>query len=255
LAKIADAAQLPLAAPLSGPATPHHLGHRARLRSRLLEAGTDALHDYELLELMLTPADPRGDLKPLAKALLERFGDIPGLIAASAAELRAVEVAVETPRGKVRKRLNDTAIAVLHAQRAIVLRLLGAELRKREILSSWKQVLAYLKAAMAHERREQFRILFLDRKNQLLRDEVQQRGTVDHAPVYPREVMKRALELGATAIILVHNHPSGDTTPSRADIDMTREIQKAGAALGVTVHDHVIIGAGGHASLRSLGLM
>jgi DNA repair protein RadC len=189
-------------------AAPHYVGHRARLRARLLEAGAAALHDHELLELMLTPADPRGDTKPLAKELLRRFGDLPRLMAASADELRQVEIVVETPRGRITKRLNDSAIAVLQAQRAVALRLLRDDLKKREVLSSGKQVLAYIRAAMAHERNEQFRILFLDKKNQLLRDEVQQRGTVDHAPVYPREVVKRALELGASAIILVHNHPT-----------------------------------------------
>ena len=236
-------------------AKPHYHGHRARLRQRLLDGGTDALPDYELLELMLTPADPRGDTKPLAKALLKQFGDLPRLIAAPIEDLRKVEIVVETARGPVTRRLNDAAIAVLQIQRAIALRLLRQELRERAVLSSWKQVLAYVRAAMAHERTEQFRILFLDKKNQLIKDEVQQRGTVDHAPVYPREVVKRALELDASALILVHNHPSGDPTPSRSDIDMTKEIQKAAAALGVLVHDHLIIGADGHASLKGLGLM
>jgi len=236
-------------------AKPHYHGHRARLRQRLLDGGTDALPDYELLELMLTPADPRGDTKPLAKALLKQFGDLPRLIAAPIEDLRKVEIVVETARGPVTRRLNDAAIAVLQIQRAIALRLLRQELRERAVLSSWKQVLAYVRAAMAHERTEQFRILFLDKKNQLIKDEVQQRGTVDHAPVYPREVVKRALELDASALILVHNHPSGDPTPSRSDIDMTKEIQKAAAALGVLVHDHLIVGADGHASLKGLGLM
>ncbi|MCW5772268.1 MAG: DNA repair protein RadC [Rhodospirillaceae bacterium] len=248
-------ALLPFAPTADDKETPHHVGHRARLRQRLFEAGPSALHDYELLELMLTPADPRGDTKPLAKALLAHFGDLPRLMAATVDDLRKVETVAQTPRGPVTKRLNDPAIAVLLAQRAIVLRLLRDDLKKREVLSSGKQVIAYLRAAMAHERTEQFRILFLDKKNQLLRDEVQQRGTVDHAPVYPREVVKRALELGATALILVHNHPSGDPTPSRADIEMTKDIQKAAATLGVAVHDHFVIGTDGHASLRSLGLM
>jgi DNA repair protein RadC len=234
---------------------PHYHGHRARLRERLLAGGTDALQDYELLELMLTPADPRGDTKPLAKALLQRFGNLPRLVAAPLEELRKVEIVVDTARGPVTRRLNDAAIAVLQIQRAIAVRLLREELRERDVLSSWKQVVAYVRGAMAHERAEQFRILFLDKRNQLIKDEVQQRGTVDHAPVYPREVVKRALELNASAIILVHNHPSGDPTPSRSDIDMTKAVQKAAATVGVLVHDHVIIGADGHASLKGLGLM
>ena len=253
--KPSEAAREAEAAEAAPAAKPHYHGHRARLRQRLLDGGTDSLPDYELLELMLTPADPRGDTKPLAKALLKQFGNLARLVAAPIEDLRKVEIVVETARGPVTRRLNDAAIAVLQVQRAIALRLLRQELRERAVLSSWKQVLAYVRAAMAHERTEQFRILFLDKKNQLIKDEVQQRGTVDHAPVYPREVVKRALELNASALILVHNHPSGDPTPSRSDIDMTKEIQKAAAALGVLVHDHLIIGADGHASLKGLGLM
>ena len=153
------------------------------------------------------------------------------------------------------KRLGDPAIAALKAAQAVAQLFLREEVKKQQVLSTGKDVIAYLRATMAHERTEQFRILFLDKKNILLRDEVQQRGTVDHAPVYPREVVKRALELGASALILVHNHPSGDPTPSRADIDMTRDVQKAAAALGLAVHDHIVIGRRGHASLRTLGLM
>jgi DNA repair protein RadC len=236
-------------------AKPHYHGHRARLRDRLLKGGTDSLQDYELLELMLTPANPRADTKPLAKALLERFESLPKLLATPLEDLRRFETVVPTARGPIRQRLNDAAIAVLQIQRALALRLQREELRERDVLSSSRQVLAYVRGAMAHERTEQFRILFLDKKNQLIKDEVQQRGTVDHAPVYPREVVKRALELNASAIILVHNHPSGDPTPSRSDIDMTKAVQKAAATVGVLVHDHVIIGTDGHASLKGLGLM
>jgi DNA repair protein RadC len=151
--------------------------------------------------------------------------------------------------------MGEVSAVQIKATHAVVARMLREEVKKQPALSSWKQVISYVRAAMAHERTEQFRILFLDKKNILLRDEVQQRGTVDHAPVYPREVVKRALELGASALILVHNHPSGDPTPSRADIDMTKDVQKAAAALGLAVHDHIVIGRRGHASLRTLGLM
>jgi DNA repair protein RadC len=250
-------AMLPIGAEPAPPkAKPHHLGHRGRLQERLLESGSGALKDYELLELLLAPGDPLGDTKPLAKALLERYaGDLARAIAAPPEELRKISVEVEA-RGKTRrKRLGDPAIAALKAAQALAQRLLLDEAKKQPVLSSWKQVIAYVRAAMAHERTEQFRILFLDKKNILLRDEVQQRGTVDHAPVYPREVVKRALELGASALILVHNHPSGDPTPSKADIEMTKDVQKAAAALGLLVHDHIVIGRDGHASLRTLGLM
>jgi DNA repair protein RadC len=243
------------AAAAEAAAKPHFHGHRARLRERLLKGGAEALQDYELLELMLTPADPRGDTKPLAKALLARFGGLAQLMAATVEDLRRVEIKVDTARGRVTKRLNDAAIAVLQIQRAVSLALLRDDLGNQNVLSSWKQVVAYVRGAMAHERTEQFRILFLDKKNQLIRDEVQQRGTVDHAPVYPREVVKRALELGASALILVHNHPSGDPTPSASDVEMTRAIQKAAAAIGVLVHDHLVVGTRGHASLKGLGLM
>lgn len=238
------------------PPKPHYRGHRGRVQERLLNAGAGALLDYELLELLLAPGDPLGDTKPLAKALLDRFeGNLARAITAPLEELRKVSVEVEVRGQKRRKRLGDPAIAALKAAQALAHLLLRDEVKKEPVLSSWKQVIAYIRAAMAHERNEQFRILFLDKKNKLLRDEVQQRGTVDHAPVYPREVVKRALELGASALILVHNHPSGDPTPSRSDIEMTKDVQKAAAALGLAVHDHIVIGRDGHASLRTLGLM
>jgi DNA repair protein RadC len=225
------------------PPKPHYHGHRERLRQRLLRGGTEPLEDYELLELVLQAAQTRRDTKPIAKALLARFGSLGGVLGAPPEELRAVAG------------MGDVSAVQIKATHAVVARMLREEVKKQPVLSSWKQVIDYVRAAMAHERTEQFRILFLDKKNILLRDEVQQRGTVDHAPVYPREVVKRALELGASALILVHNHPSGDPTPSRADIDMTKDVQKAAAALGLAVHDHIVIGRRGHASLKTLGLM
>jgi DNA repair protein RadC len=236
----ADAA----AAAESGAAeTPHYHGHRRRLRQRLLKGGTDPMQDYELLELVLQAAQTRRDTKPIAKALLERFKSLGGVLAAAPEALRAVPG------------MGEVSAVQIKATHAVVTRMLREEVEKQPVLSSWKQVIAYIRAAMAHERNEQFRILFLDKKNNLLADEVQQRGTVDHAPVYPREVVKRALEIGASALILVHNHPSGDPTPSRADVEMTKDVQKAAAALGLLVHDHIVIGRDGHASLRTLGLM
>jgi DNA repair protein RadC len=221
---------------------PHFLGHRQRLRKRVLDAGAAALPDYELLEFILFGAQPRGDMKPVAKRLMERFGGF--------AE------AISAPREALISELQigEAAVATLAVVREAALRLLKAELKDRPVLGSWQKVLDYCTASMAYATIEEFRLLFLDRKNQLLADEAQQRGTVDHTPVYTREVVKRALELGASAIIMVHNHPSGDPTPSKADIEVTREVAKAAALLGVTLHDHLIIGKGRHTSLRSLGL-
>ncbi len=222
---------------------PHFAGHRDRLRQRFLKAGPDGLADYEMLELLLFQAIPRRDVKPLAKNLIQRFGSFAAVLSATPRELS------ETGE------LGDGAIAVIKIVQAAALHLAKAEVLNRPILSSWQQLLDYCRSAMAREKTEQFRLLFLDRKNGLLADEVQQRGTVDHTPVYPREVVKRALELGATALILVHNHPSGDPTPSRADINMTKEVVKAAAALGIAVHDHLIIGSNRECSFRSLGLL
>ena len=207
-----------------------------------MQGGADALPDYELLELLLFSAIPRRDLKPLAKQLIRRFRDFAGVLSASAADLEA-------------EGLKENAVALIKVVQAGALRLGKAQVLDRPVLSSWAALIDYLRAAMAHESTEQFRLLFLDRKNALIAEEVQTRGTVDHAPVYPREVVKRALELGATALILVHNHPSGDPTPSKADIEMTREIARAAGPLGVTVHDHIVIGRGEPASFRALGLM
>lgn len=218
-------------------------GHRQRLRDRFLKGGADAMPDYELLELILFRAIPRRDTKDLAKRLIARFGSFAEVVTASEARLKEVQGA------------GASVVTELKLIRAASLRLLKSELRDRPLLSSWNQVIDYLRSAQGFEEREQFRILFLDKKNRLLADEVQGQGTVDHTPVYVREVVKRALELSSTAIILVHNHPSGDPTPSRADIDMTRHIIDAGRPLGIQVHDHVIVGRSGHASFKSLRLI
>ena len=223
--------------------TPHYLGHRERLRQRFLRDGPDALPDYELLELLLTYAIPRSDVKPLAKRLIDRFGSFAEVIAAEPERLMEVKGVKQ-----------NTAVALMVAK-ASAARLLKGELAARPILGSYDSVVDYCRAAMAFEAQEQFRILFLDKKNRLVADEVQQQGTVDHTPVYPREVVKRAIELGATALILVHNHPSGDPTPSRADITMTGEIVAAAKTVEIVVHDHIVVARGGHASLRQLNLM
>jgi DNA repair protein RadC len=220
-----------------------HSGHRERLRSRFLKGGADAMPDYELLEMTLFAAVPRRDTKPLAKALLARFGSFAEVIAAPRERLAEVEG------------VGESVAAQLKIIEAAAHRLAKTRVINRPALSSWAALLDYCTAAMARGAKEEFRVLFLDRKNVLIADEVQSRGTIDHTPVYPREIVKRALELGATAIILVHNHPSGDPTPSKADIDMTRDIAKAALALGITVHDHLVIGRKGHASFKSLNLL
>lgn len=222
---------------------PHYHGHRARFRARVREHGAETLADYELLEGLLFGAVPRGDTKPLAKALLERFGTLNGV-------LTAPPRALETVPG-----LKDSGISLFKLTREAARRLAREEVVERPVMSSWEQVLAYCRTALGHEATERFHLLFLDKKNILIADETQQRGTVDHTPVYPREVVKRALELGASALILVHNHPSGDPTPSRADIAMTGEIQDAAGKLGIAVHDHIVITRSSHASFRALGLL
>ena len=224
-------------------ARPHYHGHRERLRARFREAGPEALADYELLELVLFRAISQRDVKPLAKALLHKFGSFAEVVAAPPARLREVPGVGETV---------VTEIKVVHAAASLLLR---GEVKGREVLSSWSAVLDYCRAAQGFADTEQFRILFLDKRNKLIADEVQQKGTVDHTPIYPREVVKRALELSATAIILVHNHPSGDPTPSRADIDMTKAIVDVAKPLGIAVHDHIIVGRDGHASLKGLKLI
>ncbi|WP_426956354.1 RadC family protein [Muricoccus radiodurans] len=218
-------------------------GHRKRLRDKLLRAGPEALADYELLEMLLFLALPRVDTKPLAKRLMARFGSFGRTVSAPEPELRGVEGA------------GDAVIAALRLARATALKLMAEEVREAPVLNNWERLIDYLSAALARESVEQFRILFLDSRNRLLADEAQARGTVNHTPVYPREVVKRALELGATALILVHNHPSGDPTPSRADREMTAEVKAAAATLGIVVHDHLIIGNGRHLSFRREGLL
>lgn len=222
---------------------PHFHGHRDRLRERMRASGAGALADYEILELLLFRFVPRADTKPRAKALLERFGSLAEVLGAPAHLLAEV------------KGIGPSVAFDLKLVAAAAERMLQSQIRGRQVLASWTQVIDYCRAAMAFEPREQFRILFLDKKNALIADEVQQVGTVDHTPVYPREVVRRALELSATAIILVHNHPSGDPTPSRADIDMTRLIAETAKPLGIVVHDHIIVGKSGHASMKGLRLI
>ena len=220
---------------------PHYLGHRDRLRERAAQA-IDALPDYEVLELLLFRSLPQGDVKPIAKALLARFGGFAGVLGASPAELKAVK-GIGAATALDLKLLQETTV-----------RISRAEVSKRTVITSWSALVAYVRVALAHEAREQFRVLFLDKKNQLIADEKLGDGTVDHAPVYPREIMRRALELGSSAVILVHNHPSGDPTPSGADIDMTRQIVEAGRALKIAVHDHLVVGRDGVVSFKDRGL-
>lgn len=230
--------------PAVAPSPPRHeLGHRDRLRERFVAGGPTAVPDYELLELILFRSIPRRDVKPIAKALLRRFGSLAEVLNAPPRLLREVEGIGEATA-------IDFQIITAVNQRAMRTALL-----RREVLGSWTAVLDYCKAAMGLETREQFRILFLDNRNALIADEVQQIGTVNHTPAYPREVVHRALQLSATALILVHNHPSGDTTPSRADIEMTRAIVDAGKPMGIAIHDHLIIGRSDHASFRALRLL
>lgn len=240
---MADGSESELAPGLAEASSPHFHGHRDRLRARFREAGADALADYELLELVLFRAIPRRDVKPLAKELLRKFGTFAEVV--SAPPSRLAEVAG----------LGDTAVTELKVVQAAAQRLARGEVRRKPVLSSWSAVLDYCRAVMAFSDREQFRLLFLDKRNQLIADEVQGTGTVDHTPVYPREVVKRALELSATAIIMVHNHPSGDPTPSAADIAMTKSVMEVAKPLGIAVHDHIIVGREGHASFKGLRLI
>mgnify|MGYP000014691852 FL=1 len=218
-------------------------GHRQRLRQRFMKAGADGLADYELLELLLFQAIGRRDTKPVAKALLARFGSYAEVISADVAEIKKVEGA------------GDAVAIALKTVQASALRLTQDEVMNQPVLTSWDKLLKYCRAAMAYETSEHFRILFLNKKNVLIADEVQQQGTVDHTPVYPREVVKRALELGATALIMVHNHPSGDASPSKADIEMTMEVKEAGERLGIMLHDHVIVSKSGNNSFKTMGLL
>ncbi len=222
---------------------PHYHGHRDRLRERFLIGGPDALPDYELLELVLFMAIPRRDVKPLAKELITAFGNLAGVLNAPVSELEKING------------LSDNTITALKAIQASAFRMMKQDVMKKPILNSWARLMDYCAATMAHEKKEHFRVLFLNKKNELIADEIQQSGTVDHTPVYPREIMKRALELSATAIILCHNHPSGDPTPSRMDIDMTQQIIAAGEPFQIKIHDHIIVSKNGTASFRNLGLL
>jgi DNA repair protein RadC len=222
---------------------PDNSGHRARLRQRLFDGGPDALLDHELIEYLLALAIPRRDTKPLAKALLHEFGGIAGLLTADAKALARVPG------------MGETSAAALKAAHAAALRLLRAEIAEKPMLANWQALLDYLRADMAHHGIERVRVLHLNSKNLLIRDELVSEGSIDEAAVYIREIIRRAIDLGSAAIILVHNHPSGDPSPSRADIDLTRNLIDAAKRLGISVHDHIIIGTGGHVSLRAQGLI
>ncbi|MFZ5708733.1 MAG: RadC family protein [Pseudomonadota bacterium] len=217
--------------------------HRARLRRRFLDGGAAAMPDYELLELILFSAIPRQDVKPLARRLVDLFGDIGGVLSAPAPRLLEVQG------------VGDCVLLALRLHEAVAHRAARARVLNRPALSSWDALLTYCHTTMAHRDTERFRILFLDRKNVLIADEEQARGTVDHVPVYPREVVKRALEVNASALILVHNHPSGDPTPSQADIAITRQIAEAARLLNIVVHDHIVIGRSREVSFRATGLL
>ncbi len=221
---------------------PHYKGHRQRLRLRFLKGGKDSLADYELLELILFMAIPQRDVKPLAKSLLTRFGSLGGVLHAPNSELESYG-------------LSENSITTLKVIEAASFELLKSDIMRKPILNSWSKVLDYLKATMEHERNEHFRILFLNKKNEIIADEIQQSGTVDHTQAYPREIMKRALELSATALILVHNHPSGDATPSKTDIEMTQKIIESGRPFSILIHDHVIVSRSGTTSFKQLGLI
>lgn len=217
--------------------------HRKRLRDRFMDGGAAAMPDYELLELVLFRAIPRQDVKPLARLLLDTFGDFNRVVSASPARLQLV------------KGVGEAVVIELKIIEASAQRLMRARVMNRPVLTSWDALVDYCHTAMSHRETEQFRILFLDRKNVLIADEEQAKGTVDHVPVYPREVVKRALELNASALILVHNHPSGDPTPSNADITMTHQVQEAAQVLGITLHDHLIIGKSRELSFRAQGYL
>ncbi len=238
--------------PASGP---HYHGHRGRLRERFRESGGEGMPDYELLELLLFFSIRYVDVKPLAKQLLEDFGSLGGVLAAAPERLEAAIHAADPKHADRLRADSQFTVTHLKAMQRLLQRVLAEDVKARPVISSWQALLDYLKLALGHEPIEQFRVLFLDKKNILIRDEVQQRGTVDHTPLYPREIAKRALELGASALIMVHNHPSGDPTPSRADIEMTKQVEAALAPIKVTLHDHLIIGKDRHLSFRSEALL
>ncbi|GHF31074.1 hypothetical protein GCM10017044_28130 [Kordiimonas sediminis] len=224
-------------------AVSHGAGHRQRLRNRFLKGGLDSVADYEVLEMLLFTAIPRRDVKPLAKQLIQAFGSLGGVLTADVTALRKMDG------------LGDAAIGAIKTVQAAAVLLAKSEMMDRPVVSNWKALLDYVRTRLVHEKREQFRVLFLDRKNTILADEKLGEGTVDHTPVYPREIVRRALELHASALILVHNHPSGDPSPSKADIAMTREVAEACKKLDIMVHDHVIVGRYGHTSFKSKGLL
>jgi DNA repair protein RadC len=221
---------------------PHYEGHRNRLRDRFLKNGTESLQDYEVLELLLFMALPRRDVKPLAKNLLTKFGSLGKLVRATVSDLQ-------------QEGLSETLICHLKLLEAASLDIIKSDIMHKPILNSWDRLIAFLQADMAHSLKEHFRLLFLNKKNELIAEEIQQSGTIDHTQAYPREIIKRALDVGATALILVHNHPSGDPKPSQADIEMTKSILKAAEAFDIVIHDHVIIAKKGHFSFRQSGLM
>lgn len=221
---------------------PHYSGHRDRLRQRFLKGGADALADYEFLELILFMAVARRDVKPLAKDLIKKFGSLASVLRAEPQQLEDAG-------------LSESAAAAIKVIEASSFYLLKQDVHKKPVLGSWTKLMDYITATMAHEKVEQFRLFFLNKKNELIADEVQHTGTVDHTPAYPREIMKRALELGATALIMVHNHPSGDPNPSKADIELTRTVIEAARPFSITIHDHIIVSKNGTASLRQMGLI
>jgi len=222
---------------------PHYVGHRRRLRDRFLKSGGDSLPDYEMIELLLFLAKPRGDVKPLAKALLKQFGSYAALIGAPSEDLMRVPG------------MGETAVAALKVAQASALRFMRADVVNKPVMTSWQRLMDYCRAEIGFEKVERFHVLYLNRKNVLIADEAHGKGTVDHTPVYPREVIKRALELGATALILVHNHPSGDPTPSKGDIAVTQDVVDAGGPLGIMVHDHIIVSPKGSNSFKAMGLL
>ena len=246
-----DDVTLPLFAEMAGPfqhSEPHKIpsylkDHRKRLRERFINGGADAMPDYELLELVLFRAIPRRDVKPLARELLERFTDFNGVISAPVDQLQIVSG------------VGQTVIQELKIVEAAAHRLAKSKVIGRPAISSWDALLEYCQTTMSHRQTEEFRVFYLDRKNILISDELLGQGTVDHVPVYPREIVKRALHLNASALILVHNHPSGDPTPSQQDIAMTKHIQAAADALGISVHDHLVIGKSREISFQSEGLL
>lgn len=222
-------------------AKPDHAGQR--LRERFLKGGSDALADYELVEILLFGAIQRRDTKPIAKALLKRFGSFADVIGADPSELREIDG------------VGDSVVVALKSVDAAALRVIREDVMDRPVLNNWHRLMDYCRASLGRNKVESFHVLFLNRRNELIADEEQQRGTIDHTPVYPREVVKRALEIGAAAIIMVHNHPSGSAKPSKADIEMTREVEDAAGKLGIVLHDHVIVARSGTTSFKEAGLL